>query len=135
MQYDLASILELCGELDLSATKLNDDEVEIYLADDITLCIQNIENDDCLIGFKGAPWHMHGDARFTDQRGYYIDVQYLDILIGLKSGLVLVCELWEGEKLVDRYLTHADYNDEFRFLTSKERLVVRTVTGSLTRSR
>jgi len=131
VQYDLAIILELCDELELSTNRLNNEEIEIVLANDLTLCVQNIENDDCLIGFKGTPWHMHGDAMFSGQRGYNIEIQYLDIFIGLNSGHILICELWENELLVDRYLTHAEYNDEFRFLTSGQKLVVRTVAGTL----
>jgi hypothetical protein len=102
--------------------------VEIDLGPAGSLCFQNAENDeDCLIGFRGTPWHTHDDLTF-DGHGHYIELSYLDMLSGLKDGRVLVCERLIEDRLVDRWLIHRDYNDELKDMDAGEQIIVRRVT-------
>lgn len=129
MRYDLTLIYELCGELGLSARYHDEQCVEIDLGPSGLLCFQNAENDkDCLIGFRGTEWHTHDDLMFVDGRGNYVELNYMDLLTGLVDGQVLVCErLLKGE-LLDRWLIHRDYSDEFKYMDPGEQIAVRRVT-------
>ena len=94
------------------------------------LCFQNAEKDeDCLIGFKGTPWHTHDNLMLADAHGNYVELNYLDLVTGLKEGRVLVSEREVDGRLVDRWLIHSEFNDEFRYLEEGERIVVRRATA------
>lgn len=126
MHYELPLIKELCAEIGLKASTRDENEVVIELDRDIVLCIKNLDDDDCLIGFEGTPWHFHDDIQFTDGRGYYTEVSYLDLVTEISLGKVLVCELWESENLKDRYLIHSGYNDEFKYMQPNEKIIVKS---------
>jgi len=81
-------------------------------------------------------WHAHDGLTFVDARGHYLHLDYLGLLAGLKEGRVLVCELEVEGRTVDRWLTHSEYNDEFKYLQQGERIIVRrAVTRSAETSR
>jgi hypothetical protein len=123
MPYDLRLIRELCGELGLRSRLVPDDSVEVDLGGDTVLCFVNAEDEkDCLVGFKGTGWHFHGDLPFTDKHRYVTELNYLDILTGLKEGTVLICERWKSGSLTDRWLVHSEFNDELRYVQLGEEL-------------
>lgn len=62
---------------------------------------------------------------FADARGYCVELDYLDVVVGLKDGRVLICEQLMQDRITDRWLTHHECNDEFKYLKEDERLVVR----------
>lgn len=62
---------------------------------------------------------------FVDARGNYVELDYLNLLTGLKEGRVLVCEREVKGQMVDRWLVHCEYNDEFKYLEKDERIIVR----------
>jgi hypothetical protein len=112
MRYDLDLIYELCREIGLPAHTGSDQRVEVDLGLGATLCFQNAEREeDCLIGFLGMPWHTHDNLMFADARGNYTELDYLNLLTGLKEGRVLVCEREEESRTVDRWLVHSEYNE------------------------
>ena len=126
MRYDLGTILQLCEELGLSAIMRSDQRIDIGLGQGVTLYFQNADRDeDCLMGFLDVAWHTHGDVLFADAHGNSIELNYLDVLVGLSDGQVLVCELQSGGRAVDRLLIHSKYSDEFRHLRLDEQIVVR----------
>ena len=126
--------------------------VEVDLGQGAVLCFQNSDHEpDCLIGFltlgprggandnrsaedyefTGVDWHTHfGKFTFTDARGHYVELDYLDLAVGLKEGRVLVCEREVEGRTADRlrwptrWLIHSEYAD-FRDLQEGERIVVR----------
>jgi hypothetical protein len=125
MLYDLSLAKELCDELGFRAS-LRDQILEVDLGAGALLVLENWEaKQDCLIGFLGTAWHGHGDLIFMDAAGYYTELDYLNVLTGLKEGRVLVCERWIGARLDDRWLTHDRYNDDLRHMEGGERIVVR----------
>jgi len=126
MLYELPLVKELCDEVGLKASIRDGDEVAIELDKITVLCVKNIDIDDCLIGFEGTPWHFHDDIQFSDSRGYYTDVTYLDLITEIAKGKILVCERWENEKLKDRYLIHSEYNDEFKYMQPNEKLIIKS---------
>ena len=129
MRYDINVIHELCGEIGLSSRMEGDERVEIDLGLGAVLCFLNDEkDDDCLMGFLDVPWHTHGGMMFADAQGYFVELEYLDVVIGLKDGHVLVCELIVNDRVVDRWLTHYKCNDEFGYMEVGERIVVRRAT-------
>lgn len=86
------------------------------LGGDAILCFSNgALEQDCLIEFKDSsgtwtPWHHHDEFLATDRQGYFIELNYLDLLTGLKEGKVLVCERWKSGLLEDRWLIHSEFN-------------------------
>ena len=126
MRYDLSLIYELCQEIGLSA-RLHPDRVTVDVGRGAVLCFQNAEREeDCLIGFLDTPWHTHDDLSFVDARGYYIELNnYLDVVVGLMEGRLLICERVVDGRIIDRWLVHSEFNDEFRSLDQVEQIVVR----------
>jgi hypothetical protein len=125
MRYDLELIDTLCRELGLPAHAA-EERVEVDLGQGAVLCFENAEREeDCLIGFLDTPWHTHDDLIFTDACSNYIELDYLDVLIGLKEGRVLVCEREIEGRTDDRWLTHCEYNDELKYLEEGERIIIR----------
>ena len=129
MRYDLELITQLCREIGLSALTEVDQRIEVDLGQGAILCFQNADREeDCLIGFAGTPWHTHDNLMFDGARGYYIELDYLNLLTGLKEGRVLVCEREVKGRTVDRWLIHSEYNNEFKYLEEDERIIVRRAT-------
>ena len=129
MRYDLDLVNQLCREIGLPASMNTDSRVEIDLGRGAVLCFQNEEREeDCLIGFLGMAWHTHDDLMFVDARGNYVNLDYLNLLTGLKEGRVLVCEREMQGRTLDRWLVHSEYNDEFKYLEEGERIIVRRAT-------
>ena len=129
MRYDLDLVSQLCREIGFSASMNTDSRVEIDLGRGAVQCFQNEEREeDCLIGFLSMPWHTHDDLTFVDARGNYINLDYLNLLTGLKEGRVLVCEREMQGRTLDRWLVHSEYNDEFKYLEEGERIIVRRAT-------
>jgi len=54
-----------------------------------------------------------------------LNLDYLDLLVALREGRVLVCERMLHDRIVDRWLTHRDYNDELKYVLEDERLIFR----------
>jgi hypothetical protein len=125
MRYDLAMLSEYCLEIGLDAAMPDEATLQISLGDDTVLCFRNDDRDyDCLMGFAGTPWHAHGELMFCDSGGRYIQLDPLGVLGGLRDGSVLICTLELENKLVDRWLVHKEYNDEFGHLEPGERIIV-----------
>ncbi|MET4069274.1 hypothetical protein ABID58_004074 [Bradyrhizobium sp. S3.2.6] len=132
MRYDLDLVNQLCREVGLVVRLDNDYRIEVDLGRDAILCVENAEREeDCLIGFLGMPWHAHDNLMFADARGNYIELDYLDLLTGLKEGRVLVCEREVNGRTVDIWLVHSEYNDELKYLEEGERIIVRRATVQL----
>ncbi len=128
MRYDLELISQLCHEIGLSARASADQRIEIDLGQGAILCFENAEREeDCLVGFLGVPWHTHDGLMFADAHSS-VELNYLDLLIGLKEGKVLICEQEVDGRICDRWLFHSKYNDEFEHLQDGERIIVRRVT-------
>ena len=127
MRYDLDLVDQLCREIGLPV-HMDINRVGIDLGRGAVLCFQNAESEqDCLIGFLGMPWHTHDNLMFADARSC-IELDYFDLLIGLKEGRVLVCDREVEGQTVDRWLVHNEYNDEFKYLEDGERIIVRRAT-------
>lgn len=121
MIYDLNLLSEMCNEMGYNNISLTKDSLIIKLASDIELFfINQINDNDCIVGFNDTPWHTHGDVMFSDKKGYHIEMDALNIIQGLKTGSVLICEEFINNKLQDRYLVHNEFIDEFRFMDPGE---------------
>ena len=126
MRYDLDILNEFCSEIGLKALMTDSSSLEVFVGDDAVLCFQNAKLDeDCLMGFANTPCHTHGDLMFSDHHGHFIELDPLNLLSGLCSGDVLICEQEVSGNLVDRWLVHKVYHDELQHLMPGERLIVR----------
>jgi hypothetical protein len=132
MRYDLDVLSEYCREIGLIARIVDPSTLEVVLGNGAVLCFRNAEHeDDCLMGFLGTSWHVHGDLIFVDPRGHYIELDPLNLLSGLSGGTVLVCEQHVDGALADRWLTHSEYNDEFQHLGPSEWIIVRRANATI----
>ena len=139
LPYDLDLVREQCNEVGLSSELIEPDTLAIRLADDITLRFANnvtthfldgtSVDDDTLIDLgDDSPWHTHGhEFEFVDPRGYYVSMDYLDLIAGIASGDILIAELWKKDNLKERWLIHKDYNDEFDYLEADDEIRVRRI--------
>jgi hypothetical protein len=128
VRFDLPVIHELCREIGLAARIDSGTEaVEIDVGEGAILRFENAkgDEDDCVVGFLGTPSHWHGNFEFVDGRGHYVELDYLSVVTGLKDGHVLICERRDNGGVVDRWLVHRDYNDEFKYMEENETIVVR----------
>jgi hypothetical protein len=139
MSYDLDLVQQLCREIGLSARIIDVDHVDVDLGEGAALRFQNAESEaDCLIGFPAHVrgkyhWHIHDPIQFGDHRGY-IELDYLDLVVALKEGRVLVCERQMDDRIVDRWLAHHEHIDakfDFQDLQEGERIVVRRATTNV----
>jgi len=128
MRYDLPLICELCDEIGLPVRLLGDDCAELDLGQGALLQFQNAEDDkDCLAGFFGTPWHTHDNFLFGGH-GYGVELDYLDLVVALTDGRILICEQRVNGQTMDRWLIHNKYNDEFKYLEVGEEIIVRRAT-------
>jgi hypothetical protein len=129
MQFDITLIEQLCREVGLSTLNKTGDSIGVDLGEGAVLSFENWpDEDDSAMGFSGAPWHMHPETlMFADSRGHHIECDYLDLLVGLQEGRILVCEQLVKGQVLDRWLVHHVYNDEFQYLEPGEKIVVRRV--------
>jgi hypothetical protein len=126
MRYDLTLLSDFCAELGVTHRRKSESLLEIELVRDVVLCFQNEDgNDDCLVGFEGTPWHAHGDLVFVGHEGSYVEMNCIDAIQGLMDGKVLICDSLVDGTLVDRWLVHCVYNDEFKHLQPNEELRIR----------
>jgi hypothetical protein len=125
MRYDLVLVSRLCSEIGLLA-RGGDQCVEVDLGDGTVLEFLNTEREeDCLVGFPKFGWHFHDSLMFADARGNSLECDYLNLLTGLADGSVLICEQIRHGRILDRWLIHRDYNDEFEGLDKGDYIVVR----------
>jgi hypothetical protein len=125
VRYDLKLIHDLCVEVGFHSHIQSEDRIEIELGKGAILLFLNAAHDeDCLVCFEGTPWHTHDTIMFADNDGRNIEVDYLNLVTGLKNGLILICESWIEGQLSDRWLIHRDYNDELRYLSKNEEIRV-----------
>ncbi len=129
MRYDLDLVTQLCREIGLPVHAATNRRVEVDLGRGAVLCFENLEREeDCLVGFLGMPWHAHDNLMFVDAQGNCTELDYLNLLTGLREGRVLVCEREVEGQTADRWLVHSEYNDEFGHLEQGERIIVRRAT-------
>ena len=130
MNYDFDMIQSLLGMLS-SKCHRSDDTLEISIEPGITLCFVNHPNaEESLMAFKDTPWHVHGAIGFADNRGYHTEMEYPDVIRGILDGTILICERFLNGTLVDRWLMHSAYADEFRWMEPSEEIRVKRANVS-----
>ena len=124
MRYDLDLANVVCSEQGFPSVQI-EGRLEATLGKDAILCVVNDDREeDCLIGFKDTPWHVHSRFTFSDTHGHYVEMSYLDVLAGLGDGTILVCERVVLGIVKDRWLIHRDYNNEYKYMEIGEKNVV-----------
>ena len=129
MLYRLDELAKLAAELGFEARRVDGDRLDVVI-DDAVLAFCNLSKDaDSLVGFDGTPWHSHDRVQFMTGQNSYLECDELEILIGLRSGeLMIVSELVRGV-LRDRWITHRDEPLELRYIEPGDELRVRRVAG------
>ena len=127
MRFDLGLIYELCCETGLAARAVDGKDVTIDLGEGAILTFENAKEgmDECLAGFGDTPSHVHGNFEFLDEHGNYVELDYLELVIGLSDGRILICERHMNGRLANRWLIHRDHNDEFKHMELNESIIVR----------
>ena len=129
MQYDLALLADQCSKFGWVSTLKGADQLGVSLEPETTLLFANLheEGEDTFIGFEGFTWHTHGGLMFSDPRGFYIELEYTDVLPGLADKSLLVCELWVRGALSDRWLTHRDYVSDLKHMQDGDEVRIRPI--------
>ena len=125
MHYDLATLREFAAELSMEADLVSEGLLHISFGQGVVLVFKNYaepDGPDCLIAFEGSPWHQHGKLGLMKGEGYYIDLDELEVLQGIKEGKLVL-----GERLVDgelrrRWLTHVEEPQSLQYMEPKEEL-------------
>lgn len=127
MPYDFDLIVESCKELGWRTSIRTKDVLEVELEPSVILCFVNSEKEkDCLVGFAGTPWHTHGAFLFGNSEST-LEMDYVDVLLALAKGEVVICERLIEGAVKDRWLVHSKYNDELEYLDKGEEIRIRRV--------
>ena len=127
MPYDFDFISESCKELGWQTSTHAKDVLKVELEPSVILCFVNSEKEkDCLVGFEGTPWHTHGTFLFGDSEST-LEMDYVDVLLALSKGEVVICERLIAGQVKDRWLAHSKYNDELEDLEKGQEIRIRRV--------
>jgi hypothetical protein len=132
MKINIDDLEESCKRNSFTYMTEDNNSIRITLFQNITLVITNISEDCSLIGFSETKWHAHDTIMFTDKNGYYIELNYLEILEGISNGSILIIEEYDTEILLDRYLAHQDYFDELKYIKLGTELRIKKYDASFT---
>ncbi len=76
--FDLRTLKEFAEELGYHAVFCGEDILEVHAGESIVLEFVNMPaDDDTLVGFKGTPWHYHGEAMFGTGHRTYVELDEL----------------------------------------------------------
>ncbi len=130
--YRLDKLTEVAAELGFRAVRdgdrvdvsLTKDDVVKDSAKDIVLSFHNlVEQGDTLVGFVGTPWHAHGVMTFSTDDSY-VELDELELLLGLAVGDVLVVSLYVEGDMRDRWLCHRQEHFSLEHMVPGEELRV-----------
>lgn len=122
MRYRLDQLATLAADLGLEARRVDDDRLDVALAD-AALVFRNLPGGaGSLVGFDGTPWHAHDRVPFVARDGAVVEYDELELLLALACGeLVIVTRRVHGQ-LGDRWLAHRDEHLDLRDLEPGEEL-------------
>ena len=124
MHYRLDELTALAAELGFDAKRVDRDRLDVMI-DDVVLAFCNLSEDaDSLVGFDGTPWHSHDLVQFMTGENSWIECDELEILIGLRSGELVVVSQFVDGVLRDRWLAHRDEPLDLRYIEPGEELRV-----------
>ncbi|MCP4410327.1 MAG: hypothetical protein GY807_21790 [Gammaproteobacteria bacterium] len=133
MQYDLELLTEICGEIGFPVLPSPENSLRIDLGSSVSLEFVNWpDKGDCLLGFPDTAWHTHGDLLRVTRDYHERSFHQLDVITGLASGKLLICEKWSNGTIEDRELVLPDFDvsEEFEFSQKIEIRVRRASANS-----
>ncbi|MEZ4712687.1 MAG: hypothetical protein R3A44_36205 [Caldilineaceae bacterium] len=126
MYYDLDALMELSDELGFNPCRMSHDVLEVIISDGIILCFENLrDKEDTMFGFKGTSWHSHGKLVLMVDNISFVELDELDILMGLKNGDLLIIERYLNERLEDRWLSHQRHAVNVEYMQIGEEIRIR----------
>ena len=130
MLYRLDELATLAAELGFETRRFDSERLDVII-DDAVLAFCNLPSDaDSRVGFDGTPWHAHDRVHFMTGQDTYLECDELEILVGLRSGELLIVSEFVGGVLRDRWITHRDEPLELRYIEPGDELRVRRVGGT-----
>ena len=129
MQYRLQELAALASEMGLNTIEVDETRLDIVLWDTCRLAFCNLEAEqDTLVGFDGTPWHAHGTVQFLTGERTHMEVDELELLIGIGTGELVVVSSYAGDVLKDRWLAHKNEPfDDVKWMKPGEELRVRSL--------
>lgn len=126
MKLELDIIAGLTKDLGFSSRFGNLNELEIEMSPGIIFIFKNIENeDDNAFGFQDTPWHSHDKLSLMVGDDSYIELNDIEIIVGIKEGNVLLCEQYVNGILTDRWLRHKNEKDDNKYIEAGEEIRIR----------
>ena len=117
MQYRLDELEKLSDELGLDSQRVNASRLDVVFNEECVLAFCNLLGEEgSLVGFEGTPWHAHDLVQFSTGASHSIELDELEILIGLAIGELLIVTEYSRGQLRDRWISHKDDPLEFRDL-------------------
>lgn len=122
--YDFHKLASVCKELDFAYEQLAVDEFKVILRDDLYIVFVNLRDDaspNTLI-YMDEFQHTHG-INLEIGVYTYTPVHYLDILLLIRTGELLIYESYYKKKLRMRWLVHCtELANEFEQLESGDEI-------------
>ena len=126
MVYNLTEIESFCREEKIPYERVSPDEVQVYICEDSALCFANIEKGtDTYLGFADSAWHSHGDLTLMTGPDTTNEFSPIEILIGLRSGEMLISTLSVDGKFKDRWIFHRKEKQDFQHLEANETISIK----------
>ena len=126
MSYDLEVIEAECAVHNLVCTRVSEHEVEITLWPDCILFFANlVEEDDTMVGFKNTPWHSHDELTVMTGDNTSAELDPVEIVRLLTTGVLLIVSQWIDGKLHDRWLMHRGERLDLKYLEPHEEFRVK----------
>lgn len=125
MKYRLDKLSRICSENGVECRRIEEHRLDVALFPGCFLSFCNlVEEEDTLIGFQGLPWHFHGHLILLDEKSKYLELDEIDVLIGLLTGeLLVVSQFWKQE-LKDRWILHRKQSLDCKYLEPGEEIRV-----------
>lgn len=125
MSYDLDAIEADCRSYGLSCDRISLDELRVRFGEDCELCIANTESGaDTYLGFSDGSWHTHGDAVFMTGADTYVELSPLQVIDGLRTGVLLIGSRYFQGELKDRWIFHRSEKQDFQYFEPEESVVI-----------
>ena len=126
--FDLDKLHDHCSNLGFHAKRSATERLEVTLVKDVSLVFANLDDEsDTLIGFKGTPWHAHGNITLMIGSTEYVELSEYELLSALKAGEVVLVERFVSGVLEDRWIVDRRAPVDIRYIQPHEEIRVRSV--------
>jgi len=120
MKYDFEFINSFLNANRIDYIMESERKMRIVFSDGIEMFfINDIEESSSRVHF-GFGWHNHDEFIFSNSRGDYVEIDYIELLDGLMTGSILICSHYTGNTLVDRFPVYRENFEIDKYIKEDE---------------